>query len=254
MHEALAKLEVGDVAIDTTSLDNVLALLAAGRFERVRTALRQADAGPALPLAFARYTAWTGDLRTAAAHWEQTRSAMAALLEGEGTEALLLASCTELERTATDLGDPQLAARLHGTARKLTAAGVAAREASGDAAIVLRLVHGWLGAEPDANRQRLRLRPILQDELDVRELRFGDGAVRLEAARTPDGWRVVVEQEAGAIPVTVLLEPVVDGEYRGARVDGKPAELVPRPHEGATLVPVQLVLDEARTLEIGAGG
>jgi hypothetical protein len=123
-----------------------------------------------------------------------------------------------------------------------------------DADVVLRFVHGLLGAEPDATRHRLRLRPRVGAGLEVRQVRFGDGSVALRVDVTGPGVRCVVEQDAGAIPVTVLLEPVIEGSLAGARVDGKPAELAPRAHEGGTLVPVQLVLDDARTLELELAG
>lgn len=250
VHAAIARLEAADVALETPF--PALALLAAGRFERVRDALRAGPATDALPLVLARYVAWTGDLRTAAGLWEKARSAMDTLLAG-GDDALKLATCAELASTATDLGDPQLAARLHGTARKLRDAGTVGISAAGDADVVHRFVHVALGAEPDATRHRLRLRPRVGGGLEVRQVRFGDGSVSLRVEVSGRGVSCVVEQDAGAIPATVLLEPVVAGSLVSATVDGKPAELAPRSHEGGTLVPVQLVLDEARTLELELG-
>jgi len=244
VHAALAALDGRDVALDVSALDDVLALLAGGRFERVRTLLRESRAADAMPLVLARYVAWTGDLRTAAGLWDAARASMNTLLAGSDV-ALQRASCTALAATATDVGDPQYAATLHGTLRRLAEADVAHQPHD-----VLDFVHDTLGAEPDATRHRLRLRPRTRQSLDVRQLRFGDGSVALRVDVTRHGVRCTVEQESGAIPQTVLLEPIVQGTVTAARVDGAPAELVPRPHDGLTIVPVQLVLDEVRVLEV----
>jgi hypothetical protein len=108
-----------------------------------------------------------------------------------------------------------------------------------------------LGLEPDAVRGRLRLRPRLDRfaEIEALNIRFGDGSVGMSATR--DGAMIVlrIEQDSGAIPMTVLLEPFVDGPV-SAEVDGRRADLTPRSTDGGTIVPVQLVLDQARTLII----
>jgi hypothetical protein len=74
--------------------------------------------------------------------------------------------------------------------------------------------------------------------------------VRLDADLLPRLLTVRLEQDAGAIPVTALLEPFVPGAVSAVRVDGRSASLAPRAVEGGTRVPVQLVLDRGRTLEI----
>lgn len=286
-----------------------LASLAVGRFQDERVLLQRA-APAVLPLLAARHVAWTGDLASAAAAWPQVRDATDRLIAIEPDSDLhalvLLATCTELQRTAADLGDPQLAARLHGRARtaqaavqrraltgraRSLAAALALRPPEDDAMsqenamsqesvasldqaapqtaaafaddvvagglAILEFVHGVLGIEPDAPRQRLRLRPrlfTLPDGVHVRGVRFGDGSVCLRAHRTvEDGLETVtihIEQTAGALPVTVLLEPVVAGTVVAARVDTRPAELSPRPGGDMVIVPVQLVLDGRRTLEL----
>jgi hypothetical protein len=270
--------DVADAAtsrIDAEQLHLALARLAAGRFERVLPLLRRAAPSRALPLITARYVAWTGDLPSAAAAWQHVRSATEALFAdrasasvGTGSTDAWLRSATaiELQRTAADLGDPTLAAALHRHARDSSGqaqpagwyapAGTAMSEAAAAARAVLRFVHDTLGVEPDATRHRLRLSPLLRSgaDLNVRDLRFGDGAVALIARGAPAGgmirFTIDVWQDSGAIPMTVLLEPRLPGTVRGSSVDGRPAELTARAAGGCTVLPVQLVLDDRRTLQV----
>ena len=113
----------------------------------------------------------------------------------------------------------------------------------------------------------MRLRPRLYrlDELHVRAILFGDASVCLRAAREHDRLTICAAQEAGSIPVTLLLEPFVMGPG-SATVDGRPADLEPRQvtrapelrwatrdpahTAGGTILPVQLLLDDVRTLVI----
>lgn len=276
------------------------ARLACGDFEAVLALIRAAAPAPALPLFVARYMRWAGDLQSAAAAWDNVARSLE-LLQGDAVDPeLRRASFGELAPVATDLGDAPLAARLLGLARQaagagmpvtrstdtadgarggqasasaptdafIGSAGASIRSADDDATLIREVVSGTLGIEPDAARGRLRLRPRLDRlaELDVRQVRFGDGSVSLSAVFTGGSitggtgpttgdaldrgkHRLVirVEQESGSIPVTVLLEPFVRG-VGAAAVDGRPADLVPQRVPGGLIVPVQLVLDEARTL------
>jgi hypothetical protein len=129
------------------------------------------------------------------------------------------------------------------------------------AAAVLELVHGVLGVQPDAIRHRLWLRPRLPPgcvALEVREITAGADAVRAQVELGTDRLVVRVEQDAGALPLTLLLEPYVPGAVVFAEVDGRTASLAPRPAgDGGSRLPVQLVLDHERVVEIGyaaAGG
>jgi hypothetical protein len=120
---------------------------------------------------------------------------------------------------------------------------------------VLALVHGTLGLEADATRHRLRLRPRLPahwTELRVRDIGFGDGTIGLDVQRTAESIQFRIRQDSGAVPVTVLLEPVLSGgtAVLAATVDGTTASLSPRPVQDGTLVPVQLVLDAERELRL----
>jgi hypothetical protein len=255
-------------------LDFALAFLAAGWFERVRAAIHAAAVAPAdavLPLVTARYVAWTGDLHTAAAGWQHVRNVADALFSrpsrrpaGSGHDMWLRAlTAEELQRTATDLGDAMFAASLHRHARAAADTGVTYAAAGSVAAgspsssAILDFVHGLLGVEPDATRHRIRIRPRLTNvsSLDVRQLRFGDGEIRIRARTSAIGgavrYTLEVAQDSGAIPTTLVLEPLVPGRVLRAFVDGRAADLGSRPHaDGDVMVPVQLVLDEQRRIEI----
>ena len=125
--------------------------------------------------------------------------------------------------------------------------------AASTAMVVAPFVHGLLGAEPDATRHRLRLRPQLPTAwkwLEARHLRIGDAEITFTYRREGSLHTYMIDQEIGGIPVTLILEPIVTGRVLAAMVDGHTAELDARPLGTGTLVPVQLVLDHPRTVEI----
>jgi hypothetical protein len=276
---AIATIDQAPLRAGAPSLTLLLACLATGRARRVRPLLNALD-GAVLPALLARYVAWSGDLAAAVANWDRARiAAMDARLDDDDDLALVTAAAavTGAERLATDLGDPQLASRLLPRARDARAAlqdrplHAAARHlaacldllppdsaptipyGSVDAELLLDTVHVLIGVQPDAARHRLWLRPRLPagwDALSVQEIQCGDDSVRLDADLLPRLLTVRLEQDAGAIPVTALVEPFVPGAVSAVRVDGRPASLAPRAVEGGTRVPVQLVLDRGRTLEI----
>lgn len=223
---------------------------ACGDFEAVLAALRAATPSPALPLFVARYVRWSGDLHSATAIWSDVLASLELALSDSTTPALRHAACAELAPVATDLGDAQLAARLLGIART-TDAGDFPTHDNPDTEFVRHIAFTALGIEPDAARGRLRLRPRLDqmDELSARNIRFGDGSVRIGATRAGGRLTIRVEQDAGGIPITLLLEPFVRG-HRTATVDGRAADLHSQTLAGGTILPVQLVLDEARTLVV----
>lgn len=285
-------------------LVDLLALLAAGRFDRVTPVTAGGGAAPAgigtaglaalrpveEAVLVARFAAWTGQLAVVAGAWQRIRPAIVQALDA-GVAGLAglpyAAAMAALERVATDLGDPMLAARLHGAATRGAAAGgragavptadpmaqvlaaaldplstpplpptpgmEAARLA--DAAAIIDFVHGTLGIEPDATRNRIRLQPRLTPAcptLHVRDIGFADAVIGLECVLQPDSLVVRITQDAGAIPLTALLEPVLPAGTRPlhCRVDGTPASLAPRPVAGGMAVPVQLVLDAGRELRL----
>lgn len=284
---------------DPALLNRVVAWLACGRAHHVRALLRgvadragpdsvQDPPTPVLPAVVARYAAWTGDLGTTAAVWSVVRDAVAAIDTTEGADAAtdqhavaVAAALAGIERTAADMGDPQLAARCHpraraarahiarlqpGPARRLAYAlglteppafpllhPVIRDDVAAAADLVIHLAHSILGLEPDAPRHRLWLRlrpPTATASFAAGGIRVGDDIVSVAMEVEPGRLRVAIEQDAGAIPITALLEPFVPGRLLHARVDGTAADLGPRPSGPGTVLPVQLVLDHARTLEI----
>ena len=241
-----ARASVGLARLDPAA-DVLLAELATGRTARTRAHLRADNVDPRVA---ARYCAWTADIATITTIWPAVRE-RAVLLMRAGAVPGRAQICAELERTATDVGDVQLAAELHRCAR--TAASEAPRIMNDDARTILDIVHTIIGAEPDAVRGRLRLRPRLpigEDSLALRRLAFADGDVSLRIQSDADRMICRIEQDAGALPFTVLLEPYVAGDVRATRVDGMPAQLDTRAVDDGRIVPVQLVLEQERTLEI----
>jgi hypothetical protein len=188
------------------------------------------------------------------------------------------AALVAVGRLATDLGDPHFASRLHTRSNNARAAlPRRARSASalhlavcldllppdsyqtppygGEDAVdmVLDTAFLVLGVQPDATRHRLWLRPRLPagwNGLEASEIQAGGDSVRLSVELLPGLLRLRVAQEAGAIPVTALVEPFVPGGVGGVRIDGGTASLAPRPVIGGTRVAVQLVLDRERAVEI----
>lgn len=238
----------------TITADHLLHLdarLAAGDFETVLALLRDAHPAPALPLFLARYMKWSGDLQSAAALWNSILPALDIVLADAADPALRHRTCLELAATATDLGDAPLAARLHGIARRVGPPAPVERVRDPHAASVCDIAFDTLGIEPDAARGRLRLRPRLDryDQLAAHHIRFGDASIDITATRDPGELVVRVEQTAGAIPITVLLEPYI-AHPGPCTVDGHPADLSPQVLADGTILPVQLVLDEPRTLVV----
>ncbi len=126
-------------------------------------------------------------------------------------------------------------------------------DAASAAGVLCGIAYGMLGIEPDMPRSRLRLRPQLPESwelLALQGLRFGDIVVTLDFRRGGDVDRFEVEQVEGSTPLRLVLEAAVPGVITGIRVDGRPADLAPRPWGERTLVPVQLVLDGRRVLEV----
>lgn len=122
------------------------------------------------------------------------------------------------------------------------------------AGVLLERIGGLLGPFPDASRGRLELRPRPPegwDWFEVRGLPVGTAAVDVAYRRDGDVQRFEVEQTRGAAPLQVALTPeLAGGAVTAVRVDGKPAELDVERVGDRVRVPVQLVLDHVRTLEV----
>lgn len=126
-------------------------------------------------------------------------------------------------------------------------------DASATAAVINGVACGVLGIEPDAPRSRLRLRPQLPadwEHVEVRGIRTGDAEVLLRHVAADGNLRFQLEQVSGGVPLRVVLEPAVAGTLTAARVDGRPASLVPQPFGERFIVPVQVVLDDVRVVEL----
>lgn len=119
---------------------------------------------------------------------------------------------------------------------------------------ILALSDDLLGARPDAARGRFRLAPRMPagwNYYAVANLPMADNRLALRVDASPGSWRLRIEQTAGAIPVTAILEPVIP--TRGltrALVDDTPAALEPRMEPAGLRIPVQLVLDRPRSLTL----
>lgn len=271
--------EDGDVLTGT-------ALLALGRHDAVRAAIRQ-PAAPADLLLLARWLAWTGDLAFITPRWPDVRRAAREMIRDSAGSTTVRHAAAALERTATDAGDPAFAAelraalrnapepastpapgplvdfeqgRLHPAAarldRDLAAASSAAPTPADDARAIVSLVHGVLGLEPDAVRGRIRFAPRLLPATAAagfRDLRVADATLSGEIAVEQRWIRISIRQDSGAIPLTALLEPVLARRVSACSVDGQPADLALRPLGGGIIVPVQLVLDDERRLDIEIG-
>ncbi|HEY8483242.1 MAG TPA: hypothetical protein VIL13_01435 [Longimicrobiales bacterium] len=129
--------------------------------------------------------------------------------------------------------------------------------ATAAALLAASFVHGILGVEPDAPRGRLVLRPAIPpswSHLEVLRLQLGDAAVSLRYHRDDTVHRFHIEQESGAVPLRLIFEPALPAPaLAGARVDGQEASLDPRSVGRIVLVPVQIVLDHERVVELQTG-
>lgn len=139
--------------------------------------------------------------------------------------------------------------------RQCVGSATGATESGGGYHAALRLaglVHGVIGAQPDAPRQRLALRPCLPAEwTSLRGARFslGDTVVAMDLATDGDRRTFTFEQVAGAVPVRLAFEPALPvSTFRAVEVDGALARLDTRPFHGRIVAPVQLVLDHERTV------
>lgn len=118
-------------------------------------------------------------------------------------------------------------------------------------------VLGLVGASPDAPKMRLRLRPHLAgawSSLRVRNLAMAEARFDFRITREGALRTCTIEQTAGAVPATVILEVPVSGPAVRTEVDGRPATLDLRPFGPGFLIPVQLVADDVRVVSVEAAG
>ncbi len=124
------------------------------------------------------------------------------------------------------------------------------------ASVATTLVHGLLGVDPDAPRNRLALRPRIPrdwDELTVLNIAMADALIDLHYERKGARHTYRLYQTTGRAPVRAIFEPaLMASAIFAASVDGAGAVLAPRPFGGGLVVPLQVVLDRERTLILDA--
>jgi hypothetical protein len=187
--------------------------------------------------------------------WEFVRDA------ADTSGALVAAAGHGLTRVAEAIGDAAMAAAIRRVVEgasvdhrdRTERAPAGARPASHDPTGVIPFLRRVTGAEPDATRGRLVLRPRpprAWDHFQATALAMGESRFTLEYRRQGPVHRFSVRQDRGAAPVRLILEPELPGRLVTARVDGEAAELDPLEADGRTRVPVQLALDHQRSLEL----
>ncbi len=217
---------------------------------------------PRAALATGAWAAWRGEmlpvveLREAGMRWLRTMAGAAVAVDDELAACALLLAPAAAE--AAD--DIALLERLRrrpgqgGSLERLASAARVAGEAAAAAGEALTALHGLLGIVPDAPRGRVRLAPDLTEgAYGIDGLAVGDTMLSLRTVNRELGTiAIVVEQTAGAMPLTAILEPRLPARrLRQVEVDGRPATLDARQDGNGLCVSVQLVIDQPRRLTIG---
>lgn len=129
------------------------------------------------------------------------------------------------------------------------------------ALVAAPLVHGFLGARPDALFGRLRLAPRLgggwPDDVRFRGLRVGDVRIELTCRRSGGRHSFGLVPLAGRVPLNLVFEPLLPlRRIRTVRVDGDEADVDIHRRGGLSGVRLQLPLDARRevTIEGDQGG
>jgi len=199
----------------------------------------------------ARYHAWSADDAILRDLWPDLRIA-ARLLDPAQFSSIL----RTLAATAESVGDDDAASEL----RRVAAPGPQDQpprtRPTGDntraAERLLRIVHQTFGFDPDAARGRLRARlaiPGRCPSVRVTNVRHGDARVNIDVDQQPHCSRITAEQTAGAIPIRLILEPLLRQVPTSIEIDGRPAHLDLQPLRNRIVAPVQIELDHARTIE-----
>lgn len=120
-------------------------------------------------------------------------------------------------------------------------------------ALLAILAAGVLGIDPDADRGRIRMRlhvPAAWPTWSATNIRIGESSLDLRVQRDVRTVEITVEQTAGPLPLTLILEPTVQSAIGDVLVDHAPATLALRPYPDRVVAPVQLVLDAPRILTL----
>lgn len=238
----------------------VPALLALNDRPAARNRLTAVRDPAARALAAGAWAAWTGDAEAL----ESVRPGLLDWLDGaegaEGVERAARAFAPVLhellggapadrprERAGGDAAGALVAATQPVPARP---AGV---DPERDRAIfeVVREMHGRWGVVPDAARGRVRL-AFDAANASLANLTVGDAALSFECSLDRQAGRasIVATQQAGQVPLTLILEPRIPGasRVREARIDGRPADLDAQSDGTGIGTRVQLVCDDRREL------
>jgi hypothetical protein len=122
-----------------------------------------------------------------------------------------------------------------------------------------RILFDMFGIMPDASRGRIRIAPRIPDDwhdVALEGIAVGDASVSLRYRRHREGDSIahhfLATQDSGGVPLRLIFEPLIGAGASpvAATVDGKPAQLDQRLDGDRIRVPVQLVLDEERALEL----
>lgn len=115
------------------------------------------------------------------------------------------------------------------------------------------LVHGVMGAVPDATYGRLTLSPLLPPHwtrFRARGIRCGEGELEMAFRREGPHVRWTLRPGQGSVPLMVIFEPWQPLQrLRSLRVDGEDAELDVDGQEEWSRVRLQLPVDRERVVE-----
>ncbi|MGQ0562044.1 MAG: hypothetical protein ACT443_09245 [Gemmatimonadota bacterium] len=235
-----ARIEQARQQLSLSNVQDIDALIAVGEYRATRALLLAIDRPDAFLLHFAHYFMASGDATFARGIWPRVLDACAGAAEVLSTD-----TARGIANAAEAIGDAGFAAQLAVRARQLADAAPRARHP------ITTFVYGVLGYAPDAAKGRLTLRPDFQDagrRITVQNLRMGDALIAVEYTRTEDALRFELAQTAGAYPLRLIFAPLLSRPVAAVFVDQTRAELDFRPHRDGLIIPVQIMLDDRRTV------
>ena len=215
-----------------------------------------ADASEAATAAWlslaARYHAWSADDNLLRELWPDLARAARAINGSRFGHTL-----RALALTAESLGDSGAASDFRRAAAATPAAPPGRPLAPARANVraahhLLKLLDRVLGLDPDAPRGRLRARlaaPSRCANLRIDNIRLGDARIRLDIEQDSQHTRIVATPTAGAIPIRLILEPVLRRVPARVLIDARTAQLDLQPLRNRIVAPVQLELDHPRTID-----
>lgn len=240
-HETAA-FEAAKHALSAHDPDDLDALIAVGEFGWVRALLPTLETGPLFLRRFGAYFITSGDDAFARAMWPRVAESANRFVAGLDGDAL-----RNLAIAAEAIGERAAAATLNEHARTSDV------PPAGWPDTIPARVYGTLGYAPDAPKGRLVLRPEIDPDwtrLSVRNIHISDALIDLAYSRNGAALRFEIVQVAGAYPIRLIFEPVLATAIAEAVVDGEPASLDFRPHGDRIIIPVQLMLDDRRILDL----